>query len=376
MSQRGEAGWHRFLPGPHAKHASFRFAPDHTGRRVLVTGAAGSIGSALAKALAGAGVEHLLLLDSSEIGLAELRRQLASCGVGPRDVRSACPADFVCGSIDDAALLDSLFSRHPIDLVYHAAAWKHVPLLESDPFSAVRNNGIGTHILAQAAIRGGVSNLVLISTDKAVNPRSIMGASKRIAELAVVSLSRAACRMNAIRLCNVIGSSGSVVPLFLRQIAQREPVTVTDPEAMRWFLTMREAVEAILACGVSSREGRILLPPVGERVRIADLARFLIRSSGNGWPGEVTYIGLRPGDKLTEEMSYQSERKVGTEGCLTMVETPNLSAAELSAFIDEIGDRWERRDLPGLLRAIHSVIPEYVPSAQLFEQAASAAGHA
>jgi FlaA1/EpsC-like NDP-sugar epimerase len=362
-----EAGWRRFVAQPHGENATLASASARAGRCVLVTGAGGSIGSALVKALAGAGVERLLLLDSSELSLFELQADLASAF---RNVSF----EAALGSIDDDALLDSLFSRHRVDLVYHAAAWKQVPLLESNPFAAVCNNGLGTHKLAQAAMRAGVPKLVLISTDKAVNPRSIMGVSKRIAELAVVSLSGAACRMNAIRLCNVIGSSGSVVPLFLRQIALREPVTVTDREASRWFLTMREAVEAILAGGAFPQHGRILLPPVGEAVRIADLARFLIRSAGD--VGEVTYIGLRPGDKLEEELVFDSERKLGLEGRLTVVETPRLSAGELSAFIDELAVRNTRRDLHGLVRAIQAVIPEYVPSNQLCEQTASAAGPA
>jgi len=371
MSQSGEVGWRRFYPQAEGDDAGFQFASAHAGRCVLVTGAGGSIGSALVKALTGAGVARLLLLDSSESSLVELQRQLASTCGGARP----CPAhDFILGSIDDAGFLDSLSSRHRVDLIYHAAAWKQVPLLESHPFSAIRNNALGTHTLAQAAMRGGVPYLVLISTDKAVNPFSIMGVSKRIAELAVVSLSQASCQMNVIRLCNVIGSSGSVVPQFLRQIAQREPVTVTDPEARRWFLTMHEAVEAILACGVSSQQGKVLLPPVGETVRILDLAQILIRSSGDG--GQVAYIGLRPGDKLTEQLIFESERKVGMEGCLTVLETPRLSAGSLSALIGELDDRSKRRDLPGMLRAIHSVIPEYIPSATVCEQAASAAGHA
>jgi FlaA1/EpsC-like NDP-sugar epimerase len=177
--------------------------------------------------------------------------------------------------------------------------------------------------------------------------------------------------MNAIRLCNVIGSSGSVVPIFLRQIAQREPVTVTDPRVTRWFLTTSQTVEAILACGTSAQEGKILTPTVGQPVRIADLARVLIRRAGDGWPGEVVYIGLRPGEKLTEELIFESERKVQMENGLTVVETPSPGAAELSAFIGDLADRIQLSDLPGMLRAIQSVAPEYVPATHLLEQATS-----
>jgi FlaA1/EpsC-like NDP-sugar epimerase len=350
--------WHRFVAQPDGETLNARFSFQHAGHCVLITGAGGSIGSALAKAIAGGGVERLLLLDSSEIGLFQLQWQIAS----------ACPDasfEIVLGSVDDAGLLDWIFSRHHVDVIYHAAAWKQVGLLESNPFSAVRNNGVGTYILAQAAIRGGVEKLVLVSTDKAVNPRSIMGASKRIAELVVASLSSPRCRMNAIRLCNVIGSSGSVVPIFLRQIERREPLTVTDPQVTRWFLTIGQTVEAILACGASAEEGKILLPTVGEAVHIADLARFLIHQAGNGWPGELAYIGLRPGEKLREELMFERERKVRIEDCLTVLDTPSLGAGELSALMCELGDRIKLFDLPGMLRAIQSVVPEYAPAAQL-----------
>jgi FlaA1/EpsC-like NDP-sugar epimerase len=350
--------WRRFVAQPDSDTPNSRCSFRHAGHCVLITGAGGSIGSALARALAGARVERLLLLDSSEISLFELQGQIAS----------ACPGasfEIVLGSVDDAGLLDWILSRHHVDVIYHAAAWKQVGLLESNPFSAVRNNGVGTYTLAQAAIRGGVGKLVLVSTDKAVNPHSIMGASKRIAELVVASLSSAACRMNAIRLCNVIGSSGSVVPIFLRQIERREPVTVTDPQVTRWFLTIGQTVEAILACGASAEEGKILLPPVGEPVRIADLARFLIHKAGNGWPGELAYIGLRPGEKLTEELMFERERKMRMDKCLTVLETPSLDAGELGALISELTNRIKLFDLPGMLRAIQSVVPEYVPGGQL-----------
>ena len=364
MSQRADVDWRRFLPQPRGETVNGNSVFAHAGRSVLVTGAGGSIGSALVKALARAGVERLVLLDSSEAGLFELQNQLAATS---REV--SCEA--VLGSIDDAGVLDSVFTRHRIDLVYHAAAWKQVPLLESNPFSAVRNNSIGTHTLAEAALRFGVPQLVLISTDKAVNPHSMMGVSKRVAERAVVSLSSARCRMNGIRLCNVIGSSGSVVPIFLRQIAERMPVTVTDRLASRWFLTAQESVEAILGCGASTQEGRIFLPHVGEPVRVADLAQFLIRSATNGAPAEVAYIGLRPGEKLTEEMVFEHERNVGMEGCLTVVETPKLSAGDLSALIGELSACIRLRDLPGLLRIMQRVVPEYVPSVQVLRQAAT-----
>lgn len=349
MSRRGEAGWGRFLPHSQDEPIPSRLAAAHAGRCVLITGAAGSIGSALATTLASAGVERLLLLDSCEAGLRDLQSRLGGAAV-------------VLGDVADEALLDSCFGRFRVDLIYHAAAWKHVPLLESHPFSAIANNALATHALARAAIRAGVPRLVLVSTDKAVNPRSIMGASKRIAELAALSLG-----FSVIRLCNVIGSSGSVVPLFLQQIAQGGPVTVTDPQATRWFLTISEAVDMILTRGVP---GKISLPQVDEPVRIADLARFLMHSRGAAHL-DIIYTGLRPGEKLTEELTFRGERRVSAEGSLTLVETPALSPAQLDALVDELAACVRRHDLPALLQAIHAVVPEYVPSALLRQTAAA-----
>ncbi len=358
MSSSGEVDWQRFLGHPESYTLASRFEFAHAGQCVLITGAGGSIGSALAKAVAASKVRKLLLLDSSEMSLFQLQGEIAG-------TFEKVPLEVVLGSAADAGLLNSLFSRHQVDVIYHAAAWKQVALLEANPFAAVKNNSIGTHTLAQAAIRCEVPQLVLVSTDKAVNPRGIMGASKRIAELAVASLSSGVCRMNAIRLCNVIGSSGSVVPIFLRQIEQRQPVTVTDPGVIRWFLTIRQAVEAILACGASAQEGKILLPAVGPPVRIVDLARFLIRAAGNGWAGELVYIGLRPGEKLTEELTFESERKLEMEGCLTVLKTPTPRAEELGSLIGELGDCIQLGDLPGMLRTIRSVVPEYEPGERL-----------
>jgi FlaA1/EpsC-like NDP-sugar epimerase len=301
----------------------------------------------------------MVLLDSSEYNLFAIQRDM-ELAFGHVHLEA------VLGSVDDIALLDCIFSRFHPKMVYHAAAFKHVPLLERNPIAAVRNNAIGTWLLAQAAVRHGVSKLVLISTDKAVNPHSVMGASKRIAELAVVALSSTACRMNAIRLGNVIGSGGSVIPVFLEQIAELRPVTVTHPEASRWLMSLREAVEAILACGATSCEGRILLPELGEPVCIAELAGFLIRSAGAAQEIPIRFIGLRPGDKLTEELTFRTEIKDGfVEGPLEMVKTAKLTPAELIEVMEQLSGCIARHDSHGLIRVLSAVVPEYVPSAQV-----------
>lgn len=323
----------------------------HAGRCVLVTGAGGYIGSALVRAIADAGPRCIVLLDSSEYNLFEIQRDLEL-------IRDGVPYEAFLGSVNDAELLDEIFSRFRPEIVYHAAAFKHVPLLEFNPIAAVQNNSIGTWALAHAAIRGGASTFLLISTDKAVNPHSVLGVSKRMAELAVVALSGEACRMSAIRLVNVIGSGGSVVPIFLKQIAKGGPVTVTHPDASRWFLSLRETVEAVLACGAADCEGRILVPKVGEPRRIAELAESLIRDSGKKIPIEFT--GLRPGDKLTEELTYQAEERDGfVEGPLEVIKTCRLGREELEDIIGGLSRCIARRDSSELIRMLSSVVPEY-----------------
>jgi FlaA1/EpsC-like NDP-sugar epimerase len=325
----------------------------HTGQAVLVTGAGGFIGSALVKAIAAAGPSRIVLLDSVEHNLFQIQQHLESPFGQVR-------CEPVLGSVNDVRLLDDIFTGFEPDVVYHAAAFKHVPLLEHNPIVAVQNNTIGTYTLAQAARRHGTAKLILISTDKAVNPHSVLGVSKRIAELAVVALSSPACRMNAIRLGNVIGSTGSVVPIFLRQIAERRPVTVTHPEATRWFMSLKQTVDAILASGASEIEGSILVPELGAPTRIGDLAAFLI---GSEVEVPIVFTECRPGDKLTEEIVFKAETKQGTvSGQLEVFRTCRLPIAQLEEIIERLSVCIASRDVPALVRTLCAVVPEYVPS--------------
>jgi FlaA1/EpsC-like NDP-sugar epimerase len=306
----------------------------------LVTGAGGYIGSALVKAIAAAAPSRLVLLESCEQNLFEI---------------SQCvPGEAVLGSVSDASLLDDLFDRFRPRFVYHAAAYKHVPLLEGNPFAAIHNNAIGTFLLAEAVLRYEPARLTLVSTDKAVNPYSIMGASKRIAELVVVSLASARCPMNAVRLGNVIDSTGSVIPIFRRQIAAREPVTVTHREATRYFMQLADAVEAILAAGAADCRGRILLPDLGAPVRIEDLARSMIGDTAL----PIRFTGLRPGDKLSEDLLFTNEVREGTSGPLSVIRTPALDLTELFGMIGRLR---AARNVDELLSAVSSFVPEYPP---------------
>ena len=303
---------------------------------VVVTGAGGYIGSALVQAIAARGPSRIVLLDSSEHNLFQIRLHLKSALCEP-----------VLGSVGDAGLLDDIFSRFRPEIVYHAAAFKHVPLLELNPIAAVRNNALGTYTLVQAALRHGTSKLILISTDKAVNPHSVMGVSKRLAELAVVGLSGSATRMNAIRLVNVIGSPGSVVPIFQKQIEEGRAVTVTHPDATRWFMSLDEAVHAILMSGAADVEARILAPDLGTQTRIIDLAKSLIGAA----EVPIVFTGCRPGDKLTEEIVSKAETKEGSiEGGLQLIRTCRLQPGELEEIMQQLGDCIAAHDV----RATHS----------------------
>ncbi len=308
------------------------------------------------QAIAAGGPSRMVLLDSAEHNLFQIQQQLESAF-------GHLPSEPVLGSVDDINLLDHIFARFQPEIVYHAAAFKHVPMLERNPIAAIRNNAIGTYTLAQAALRHGTPKLILISTDKAVNPHSVMGVSKRLAELSVVALSNAATCMNAIRLVNVIGSPGSVVPIFLKQIAERRPVTITHPEATRWFMSLNEAVALILAGGTAELEGRIFIPEPGEPTRIADLAALL---TGEAADIPIVFTGCRPGDKLAEELVSKTETKEGTiPGPLDVIRTCRLQPAEVEEIMRQLGDCVASHDVPGLIRSLCSIVPEYVSSSVL-----------
>ncbi len=273
-----------------------RVARYLNGRRVLVTGAGGSIGSELCRQVAAVGPSSLVIVDHAENNLFEIDLELRDRGHAPVPVVADCR---------DAALMEGVFSTHRPEIVFHAAAYKHVPMMEINPIQAIANNALATATLADQAVRHGVERFCLISTDKAVEPKTVMGGTKALAERVVEMHGRdGGTRFAAVRFGNVLGSSGSVLPIFRRQIAAGGPVTVTHPDMTRYFMTIPEAVQLVIEATGIAEGGDVFVLDMGEPVRIMDLAHNMIRLSGME-PGrdiQVEVTGVRPGEKLHEEL--------------------------------------------------------------------------
>ena len=335
------------------------------GRRVLVTGAGGSIGSELVRQICGFGPATVVLLDSSEYQL-----YLIDLEIGEK--HPALPRHAVIADVRDRRRIDGLFAEHKPDLVFHAAALKHVPLVESNPFEGLLTNVIGTANVAEACRAAGVAVMVLISSDKAVNPTNVMGASKRIAEQVCQALdlergNSGGTRFVTVRFGNVLGSTGSVVPLFQRQSAAGGPLTVTHPEMTRYFMTIREAVELVLeasALGAARQEhaGRIFVLEMGQPVKILDLARQMIRLAGLRPDTDirVEFVGLRPGEKLHEELFHTGEPLLATDYAGVMAAQPRTAdMAELRHRLAEIEEACRTRDAAALHDVLRQSVPEF-----------------
>jgi FlaA1/EpsC-like NDP-sugar epimerase len=334
---------------------------DLEGRTVLVTGGAGSIGSELARQVAGFAPRRLLVLDQAESPLyftnIELRAAHPELEIIP-----------IIADVTDAARMESVFARHRPDFVFHAAAYKHVPLMEDNPVEAVRNNVIGTLTVSQAAARYGAEKFVLISTDKAVYPSSVMGATKRLAEQIVLgwpALRASDTDFRAVRFGNVLGSDGSVIPVFKRQLAAGQPITVTHPEVTRYFMTIPEAVQLVLqAAALPDAQGRICMLEMGEPVRIVELAENLIRLSGLEPYTDVpiVFTGLRPGEKLHEELMEAREATVPTGiSKVRVVQTAEPEPDALTSGLDRLAAAAAVGSSTDILDAIRGLVPECVP---------------
>lgn len=334
-----------------------------TERCVLLTGAGGSIGSALAKATLARRPRSLILLDHSEGNLHQINFDLSLLPGS----RAVCP---IIGDVCDEALLTEIFEERKPETIIHAAAFKHVPLMENNPISAVQNNGIGTCLLAERARIQNVPTFIMVSTDKAVNPHSVMGASKRLAELALLRWSSSRSSMRAVRLGNVLDSQGSVVPIFRQQISKGGPVTVTHPLVDRYFLNLNDAVDLVVLAANLNAERGIFVPSPRKPVRILDLAERLIKEAGFEAQGGIPIVmtGLRPGDKMTEEFVSDLESVDWADNArLHLVDSPQPSPEEFDSSIATLKNHVARRNLVGTIEELCRIVPEYRPSETVLE---------
>jgi FlaA1/EpsC-like NDP-sugar epimerase len=334
-------------------------SPLH-GRRVLVTGAGGSIGAELCRQALDRHPSGLILLGRGENSIYEIEHELA-----PLARERGIALTPLIGDVRDPRLVEEIFRRHSPQVILHAAAHKHVHFMELQPGEAIKNNVSGTRVLAQAALAAGAEWFIMISTDKAVRPTGVMGASKRAAEMIVSSLNgQGGTRFIAVRFGNVLGSRGSVIPLFRRQIAAGGPITVTHPDVTRYFMTIPEAVSLVLEAGTVGQGGEVFLLDMGQPVRIVDLARNLIALSGLEPDRDIAieYSGLRPGEKLFEELLTDEENRQETGHPKIFRSAQAIQPwAALEPAIRNLEEIAPTGDGDGIRRALQSLIPDYRP---------------
>ena len=324
-------------------------------RVVFVTGGGGSIGSEICRQLAGHDVGHLIIFDIYENNAYQIQKSLEW-------EFPDLNLTVLIGSVRDERRLESIFSKYRPDIVFHAAAHKHVPLMEDSPNEAIKNNVIGTLKTARTASHYQVKKFILISTDKAVNPTNIMGASKRLCEMVIQLIGRhSTTEFAAVRFGNVLGSNGSVIPLFRRQIEHGGPVTVTHPDIIRYFMTIPEAVSLVLEAGAYAKNGQIFVLNMGDPVRIADLAKNMIRLSGYEPEKEIKikYIGLRPGEKLYEELLMNEEGMQTTENSRIFI--GRQIAFDEKVFREQIKElaKEAENECPDICYLVKKMVPEY-----------------
>jgi len=335
------------------------------GKRVMVTGAGGSIGSELCRQLVSYDVESLIMVERAENALHYISLE----------IRQHSPEANVTTALADIKhipRMSEIFERTRPQVVFHAAAYKHVPILENHPGEAVLNNIVGTKRLAGVAQKFDVDTFVFISTDKAVRPKSLMGATKKVSEKYITALNRVlrqpsatgrGPRFFAVRFGNVLGSAGSVVPLFQKQIEDGEPITITDPQMSRYFMTISEAVGLVLQSSTLDCEENLFILNMGEAIKIDELVNDLVLTSGLN-PSQVTkrYIGLRPGEKLHESLWDDEEVMTSEHGMIFAVRQPQTSLGDLEERLDRLETLAMVGNIPALLRQIHDIIPSYAPS--------------
>ncbi|MFC2993636.1 polysaccharide biosynthesis protein [Halomonas tibetensis] len=347
-----------------------------TGKVVMVTGAGGSIGSELCRQILRHRPAKLLLLELSEFSLYRIEQELEQIAW---DEAIDCPVKALLGSVQHRSRIQKIMMSFRVQTVYHAAAYKHVPMVEHNVVEGLRNNVMGTLETARAAVAAGVESFVLISTDKAVRPTNVMGASKRLAELVCQALANTQKRtcFSMVRFGNVLGSSGSVVPLFRRQIAAGGPVTVTDPEITRYFMTIPEAAQLVIQAGAMARGGDVFVLDMGEPVKIAELASRLIRLSGlePRYPGsddadlaggdiEIRYTGLRPGEKLFEELLIGEKVEATSHSRIMTASEISLAWEAMEEMLKTLFDACEDFDAPRIRELLVQAPLGYQPQSE------------
>jgi FlaA1/EpsC-like NDP-sugar epimerase len=338
-----------------------KISSELDGKTILITGAAGSIGSEIARQVLRFDVEKLILVDQGETPLYELNNEL-------RHIDSNTRYEIVIGDVRNLSRMERAFKLFSPDVVYHAAAYKHVPLMEQNPSEAILTNVHGTKNIADLCGQFKVEKMVYISTDKAVNPSSIMGASKRIGEIYIQSLNTALsekgkhCKFVTTRFGNVLGSNGSVIPLFRRQIAEGGPITVTHPEMTRYFMTIPEACQLVLEAGAMGKGGEIFVFDMGASVKIYDLAKKMISLSGlqEGRDIEIVFSGLRPGEKLYEELLANEEHNLPTHHDKIMIaKVRTIEFNGVLEMVNELLSLFNEQDNKKLVTQLKRMIPEY-----------------
>ena len=335
--------------------------PGITGASVCVTGAGGSIGSELCRQILSLNPRRLVLLERSEPSLYSVHQELS--------VTSQAGVEIVpvLGSAANSALVERCFRNHHVEVVFHAAAYKHVPLVEANPLAGLENNVLSTRIMCDAARNCGLRQLLLVSTDKAVRPTNVMGASKRLAELVVQAQPPKPTRFGMVRFGNVLGSSGSVVPLFRRQIEAGGPITLTHPEIIRYFMTITEAAQLVLQAAVLAQSGDVLLLDMGEPVLIKSLAEQMVRLSGFSLKNasnpngdiEIICTGLRPGEKLFEELLIDAESQPTSHPLIFRAQESSLQPEALWKQIEVIELAIVQQDCQAALKALSALVPEW-----------------
>jgi FlaA1/EpsC-like NDP-sugar epimerase len=344
-----------------------------TGKTVLVTGAGGSIGSELCRQIAVLGPRRLVLFEQSEPALFQIEQEVSKLVAG-----SVTPVEAILGSVVHRRRMQRVMEAFGVDTVYHAAAYKHVPMVEHNPIEGVQNNVLGTLHAAEAAVAAGASTFVLVSTDKAVRPTNVMGATKRFAELILQGLAQqgGATRFCMVRFGNVLASSGSVVPLFREQIRHGGPVTVTHEEVTRYFMTIPEAAQLVLQAGALGRGGDVFVLDMGEPVRILDLARQMIRLSGlevkegpeADGDVEIKVIGLRPGEKLYEELLIGERDEPTEHPRIRRASEESLPWNAVQAFVDRLQEASRSCDAAAVRALLQEAVRGYEPEGEVVDR--------